>query len=395
MKRVLGWLMCALAMPSFAMTKVDLFTAEIPLSEESNAEALAQSQGLAQVLIKASGDKSAGENAVVKKALRNSGQYLTQISSSELNGQPSLKLGYNSQQVQSLLTQAGLAYWSPTRSNLLVWLVEEDGFQRQIGWEQSGSMSIAPLKQAADTRGLPLTIPVGDFDDVTAITAPDLWGGFVDPMAQASVRYPVDAVLVLRIQHRDNNSVVRWSLYDQLPSLIASSQQSPLTGRAVGSLNGALGDMVDQVSDYYAGKSAVKVSDTSTQTVLTQFVEVNNANDFFTLESMLKGLNSVASVDVMKIQGNSVRYRVHLLASLADFERELANFSQVNRVEFIEPQPVSVEEPAVIEESNDGVQPLTEADASVSDAQPLVEDSLPAPEPEQPQEPLLTYEWIG
>ena len=48
----------------------------------------------------------------------------------------------------------------------------------------------------------------------------------------------------------------------------------------------------------------------SAQSVPAEFGSVQNAEDFFNLENRLKGLSSVASLDVLKIQGNSVTFDV-------------------------------------------------------------------------------------
>ena len=82
-------------------------------------------------------------------------------------------------------TQAQLPSWSPNRANILVWMVEEQGYDRNIAWEHSESSNVAALRSAAKLRGLPITIPGGDFDDVTGVNVSDLWGGFIEPIGQA------------------------------------------------------------------------------------------------------------------------------------------------------------------------------------------------------------------
>lgn len=54
---------------------------------------------------------------------------------------------FNSGQIQSLLTQAQLPSWSPNRANILVWLVEEQDYDRAIAWEHSDSANVAALKK--------------------------------------------------------------------------------------------------------------------------------------------------------------------------------------------------------------------------------------------------------
>ncbi|CCN34493.1 conserved hypothetical protein [Vibrio nigripulchritudo SO65] len=361
MYRIACLLLSLLAFPGFALTKVDIFQSEVVLSAEEKAEDLAKAQGLEQVLIKASGQKDVASNPVIEKAMKSTSPYLSQISFGNLDGQETLKVAFNPKQIQGLLTQAGLPYWSESRSSVLVWIVEEDRYERQIIWEQSGSNVTQLLNQFSDSRGLPVTVPVGDFDDVTGISAPEIWGAFVDPISKASQRYPADAVLVLRIQHLSSGrATVRWTLFDQTPSQMIGSQQSPMFGQERGEFSASLQQVVDQVSDYFAGKSAVQVSDVSTENVTVQFLEVKSSRDFFQLESLFKSLNSVASTEVLKIQGSEVTFKVHLLAPVVDFQRELNNFKQVREFSLevpVESEPVLVESTPVISDDPQTAEP--------------------------------------
>ena len=225
--RYLALLMGLLAAPSYALTQVDIFSAEVAInSEQKEPERAARNEGMQQVLVRATGQTDVAANETVKKAMRQSAQYLSQMSFGEASEQTTLRMRFNGAQIRNLLTQAQLPYWPETRSNVLVWLVEEQNYDKNIVWEHSNSELAAGIQQNAKLRGLPITLPVGDFDDITGIATSDLWGGFVSPISQASQRYPVDAVLVVRAQP----SGLRWTLYDQQPNQITSSPKSQVTG---------------------------------------------------------------------------------------------------------------------------------------------------------------------
>ncbi|WP_123056831.1 DUF2066 domain-containing protein, partial [Vibrio cyclitrophicus] len=155
-------------------------------------------------------------------------------------------------------------------------------------------------------------------------------------ISKASQRYPVDAVLVIKAQ----SSGLRWTLYDQKPSQLTSAPTSPVSGSVSGNSATTSKKLVDQISNYYAGKSAVTVASESSESILTQFISLNNAQDFFQLENALKRLNSVASLDILKIQNNEVTFRIHLLSTQQEFEQEVESIRQVAKVEesYIEPE---------------------------------------------------------
>lgn len=259
---------------------------------------------------------------------------------------------------------------------------------------------------------------MGDFDDITGIATSDLWGSFVTPISKASQRYPVDAVLVIKAQ----SSGLRWALYDQKPSQLTSAPTSPVSGSLSGNSATTSKKLVDQISNYYAGKSAVTVASESSESILTQFISLNNAQDFFQLESALKRLNSVASLDILKIQNNEVTFRIHLLSTQQEFEQEVESIRQVAKVEesYIEPEvspefetqdnsmSVGDDSTSTVDAEGEG----SEADSSVqvikgsevsTDAEPtgtsdvtLEESNTEEPTITAPlhAKPSLVYEWI-
>ncbi|EOX4458197.1 DUF2066 domain-containing protein [Vibrio antiquarius] len=391
---LIGWL----SLPVYALTQVDIYRAEVVIdSEQNDGESLARQQGMQDVIVRATGSQSSLSNPVIKKALGSSARYISQLSYGQVDGKASLKMLFNSDQISSLLTQAQLPSWSPNRANILVWMVEEQGYDRNIAWEHSESSNVAALRSAAKLRGLPITIPVGDFDDVTGVNVSDLWGGFIEPIGQASQRYPADAVLVVRAQGEQ----IRWTLYDQSPMRIVEAQRSPRNGSVSGA--NAIAEMVDGIADYYASKSAVVVSGKSSKALAVKVLNVTSATDFFRLENALKQLNSVAGTEIKRVQGDELTLNIHLLASQQAFEKEASSISQLMVFE----DPLGeVDAPALTQEA-EPIAPMNEAKdtAMVEKVQSEVPADIAAEakdetHPTQPMivEPVreqydLIYEW--
>ncbi|ELH7492767.1 DUF2066 domain-containing protein [Vibrio vulnificus] len=362
-----------LSLPAYALTQVDIYRTEVAIdSTKDKGEELARQQAMKQVIVRASGYQDSVDNPVVTKALQFSARYISQLSYGKEGDVMTLKLLFNDAQIRSLLTQAQLPFWSTNRNNLLVWLVEEQNYDRKIVWEHSASSVYDQLKQAARDRGLPLTLPVGDFDDITGIEVSDLWGGFAKPISLASGRYPVDGVLVIRAQ---GNSL-RWNLYDQSPGAIVRSNVAPVTGSANG--GDAAIQLINAVADFYAKRSAVVVLGESSESVVVKFLNINNAIDFFTLEKTLTSLNSVANLDVLEIKGNELMLRVHLLASQEAFEQEATKLSKITK--FDDPLLVEDEENAVpAQPIETQVQPTKNDALTKSDevGEPAIEPIMP------------------
>lgn len=381
MRSIVLFALGLIGFPALALTNVDLYQTQVVLDQSvDKPDAQARIEGMEQVIVRASGMQDSVSNPVVQKALKQSAQYIAQISYGQLDDQQTLKMKFNAPQINGLLSQAQLPTWPAQRANILVWLVEETQSQRAIAWEHTNSAALKQMKLQATERGLPLTIPVGDFDDVTGINISDLWGGFALPVGQASQRYPADAVLVVRA----SNNNVRWTLYDQAPKTIGITRQAPLSGSNNGA--DAADKMINQISDYYAKQSSVVVASESSESVKVRFTSLDNAVDFFVLERKLQQLNSVASLDILKIQGNQVTFLVHLLATPSEFEQQVTRMREATPI-VVEVQPTIV--PAQPE-------PLAQA-GDVSDL--TAEQTLPqiieqAPAVVAP-EPMLMFEWQG
>ncbi|HFQ5378605.1 TPA: DUF2066 domain-containing protein [Vibrio vulnificus] len=392
-----------LSLPAYALTQVDIYRTEVAIdSTKDKGEELARQQAMKQVIVRASGYQDSVDNPVVTKALQSSARYVSQLSYGKEGDVMTLKLLFNDAQIRSLLTQAQLPFWPTNRNNLLVWLVEEQNYDRKIVWEHSASRVSDQLKQAARDRGLPLTLPVGDFDDITGIEVSDLWGGFAKPISLASGRYPVDGVLVIRAQ---GNSL-RWNLYDQSPGAIARSNVAPVTGSANG--GDAATQLINAVADFYAKRSAVVVLGESSESVVVKFLNINNAIDFFTLEKTLTSLNSVANLDVLEIKGNELMLRVHLLASQEAFEQEATKLSKVTK--FDDPLLVEDEENAVpVPPIETQVQPTKNDALTKNDevGEPAIEPIMPTLNEETTHSPVvveqppakpkyqMVFEWLS
>ncbi|MBY3671150.1 DUF2066 domain-containing protein [Vibrio paracholerae] len=370
-------MMGLLTFPAFALTRVNLYQAEVAVDpQQSNADAAARVRGMEEVIVRATGSQDALKNDAVQKALRQSNQYITQISTQQEGAQSVMRLQFSAQHIRSLLSQAQLPFWPESRSNLLVWLVEEANYDRNVSWEHADTPLLNQMKARARVRGLPLTVPVGDFDDVTGVQVSDLWGGFINPISVASQRYPTDAVLVVRAQ----GSELRWTLFDQLANTMVNQPKAPISGQASGEQ--AATEMIDEISDYYARKSAVVVSSASSQSVLAQFSPLDSAQDFFVVENKLKRLSSVASLDILKVQDTQVTFNVHLLASVEEFTNEVVRMGQAVLMEMPPEEPVSSGNTSL--ENSTSEMPVDPSNPNNAAAQP---------QPVQPK--TLYFSWQG
>lgn len=336
MWRVAFFLVALMTMPLQAATVNTLYQAQVPLPDsDRQTEQTARVAALQQVLVKVSGQRDIAGNEVIQKALENSSAYVSQLGYGNEQGQPVLEISFDSEKIRTLLTQANATFWSEQRPTVLVWLVEEANRDRAIVWDQTGNRLQGQLNQAAAQRGIPVLLPIGDFQDVTAISVPDLWGGFSQPIANASTRYQPDAVLIARVQRGSGSMQVAWQLFPGSPAAMLDGDSAPVEGRHSGDGAAALTAMMDQVADNLAARYAVQLGGVADGGFAIDVANVRRVEDFFQLEKLLKDLSSVASVNASHLQGDKVRFAIRLLSNEQAFARELSMEPK------IQAQPVS------------------------------------------------------
>ncbi|KJG55743.1 hypothetical protein UA38_18175 [Photobacterium kishitanii] len=327
--------LAVLALPIQAATVNDLYQTQVTLiGNDQQADQAAREQGLANVLVKISGNTDILNNPAIKTAITNSGSYISQFGYSQVDGQRAIDLSFDKNQIKQLLIQSKASIWKDQRPNILVWMVDSDGQQRNILWDQSTNALINDTKQAADSRGLPLTFPVGDITDATAVNVSDLWGNFIDPIAAASTRYHADGVLLVKAQQQPNGNVsLNWQFYPQQPSKIASADTQPITGTTSGTLAQTSTKMINQVTDYLAHKYAVVLGGVAGGQINIEVDNIQSTEDFFALEKMLNNLTTVGSANAMRIKGNSVIFQLNLQGSEQAFRQEISHDDQVHQTQ--------------------------------------------------------------
>ncbi len=379
MLRVL-FLLLSLVLKQEDIMAASIFSAEVVLDDSSETtEQIAKVKVFVDVLIKASGQLNVSENLVIQKAFPTVNQYITQLEYGNINGQRSLIVWFDDAKIRTLLMQAQTTYWGLPRPEILFWVVENTVTRRNVIWEQSGLHLIDELKVQGERRGLPVLIPVGDFDDVVTISVSDLWGGFMQPIQDASARYNPSGVAVVKIYGNE----LSWQLF---PNITTMGHDVPIEGYAFGSRFLMFSQMINDISDFYAQHLGITLGEENRSEKQLQIFGLDSAETFFIVERILKGLNSVATVHLESLMGGVAMFRVNLLASENVFYNEIMPEHRLRRIETtedrIEPlvdrNPVS-DSLVVGRKSSIGVDAVTSIDSVL----------------QTPNEPILRFQWNG
>ncbi|WP_332707701.1 DUF2066 domain-containing protein [Plesiomonas shigelloides] len=253
-KPIVAWTFLLLAGGVQAAEVNDFYLVRLPASGAQLTDAQ-RSEALDDMLIRYSGLRELPASPALQSAQQQAGRYIVQTQTRNENGEKTADVSFDPAAVQHLAQTLGLPVWNHDRPAIMLWLVDNRGNnsagERRIMLDQEYSAAREQLRQVAMERGIPLLLPLGDLEDNMAVSASDVYGNFINPIAAASLRYQPDAVLVASL----NNDSLTWHLYDAAPDKLQTSLPQSQEYTLPGAPDQTVGEMLEQVADYYAKKA--------------------------------------------------------------------------------------------------------------------------------------------
>ena len=286
----------------------DLYTVAVPVldrSEEQRAEGNARALDAVTVRITGMRDIASDESLAPLRV--QAGRYVLARTYRATEDGLLLEARFDGQALEAAIAQQGLPVWSGSRPRTLVWLVLDKPRRHLLADDEAG-LAREELFGAAETRGVPLILPLMDAADVTAISVTDVAGGFEEPVRHASVRYGPDVILTGRARLGPGGTAfVNWMLY---------------AGDVRRDWTGSLADGPHGLADFLAGRLAGTVQ----ADVRDAFIEVHGLHSlsaYAEIERKLKRLPIVGKVDVDGVSGDTVVFRIALRGDLRQLERAI------------------------------------------------------------------------
>ncbi|MGB1262477.1 MAG: DUF2066 domain-containing protein [Cognaticolwellia sp.] len=320
----------------------NLYSAKVEVASKSTRDrTLALKKALRAMLVKVGGKHV--EPSVVSQAVQNYNQYVTQYQYMRDNDNLRLNVSFDEAKVNRLFKDNDLAIWGRLRPQVMVWLVQENGFERNIVSSSADSLIPNILAQYSQLRGLPLVMPIMDLTDVNALTLTDVWGRFSQPVAQASMRYMAEAIVVIRISNSslvntlDNTEncvlcqtsrlVLDWSLMTDAENEHAQVFSEQYIGNNVDKLLlTAMADITDIIYQKYA------LSTTNNNDIEIDVVNIVSLAELIAVSDFLGELSAVQSVQLVSAQGTNRRFKLSLMGSKQALYSSLKLTAQLNRV---------------------------------------------------------------
>jgi len=324
-----------------AIEVANLYSAKVAVASQSNDDRnLALKNALRAILVKVGGKEI--EHPLISQAINNYNKYVTQYQYIRSGHKVLLNVSFDEDKINQLFKESDLAIWGRLRPQVMVWLVEEDGFDRTIISSSSNSLLPTVINDFSQLRGLPIVMPIMDLTDVTALSLTDVWGRFSQPVAQASARYMAEAVVVVRVSNsslvateankedcplcKSDRLAVDWSLMTDVQSEHAQIFSEQYLGDNVDELLiAAFADITDIIYQQYA------LSTTNSNEFEIDVANIASLIDLIAVTDFLEELSAVQSVQLVSVKGTNRRFKLSLIGSQQALIASLKLSEQLNR----------------------------------------------------------------
>ncbi|MCF6218410.1 MAG: DUF2066 domain-containing protein [Gammaproteobacteria bacterium] len=219
--------------------------------------------------------------------------------------------------VNQALMDAALPIWGKERPALLLWLViEQSGERILLGGELLPELQSQVVK-ISQQRGVPLWLPLLDFQDQQSIAVGDLMGGFEEPVLEASKRYQPDKIAVGRL-HQLNETVWRtqWRLLGDDQSSVIYQESAGLEA----GLEEGLNLLLDQLGERFAQYLDVNQKNK----IVLRVHGVTDLAAYARVTEYLSSLDVVKSVFVKEASEGTLLVELEALGDRGVVERLLA-----------------------------------------------------------------------
>jgi hypothetical protein len=290
-----GALCLVAAAGATGMTRIEVFQATVPVADRSDAAQTAAFQAALRVaLVRATGRRTADEEAVFAPLIGSARRYVQQYRSAPDN---QLWVAFDGTAIERWLTQNGQPLWGRDRPSTLVWLTVQSGGQSSAALSVDDTSELKTAVDAvAELRGIPLVWPSAD--SVAAGPAA------VNPVDLAR-RLGAEGVLIGRASAPVAIAAVHWTLMFQ-------ERTQEFTGLAEG-----IGHTADLYASLYAASGSVAQMEIDVS-------GVGDLQDYAAAQSYLESLNFITHVGVEALTGDTIRFLLTMRGGIEPLQRAVA-----------------------------------------------------------------------
>ena len=294
-------------LPAHAIEVPTLYTAEVPLDEESdNPRDDAYKAALIEVLTRVSGSMLSSNEAVIDEMFPIPSAYVTQY---RPGTDETLWVSFDGEAVEQVLRANGQIVWGSDRPLTLVWLAvdwgqgereiiaagDPDRLPQQSRSIDRNRLLRERLLEIAEQRGLPIAFPLLDTTDLQSVTFSDIWGGFDERIVDASRRYDANSILIGRVR----------------PSSSQRNRWTYVFGGQTLSWSGPPEAVVGQIADTLAAEFSVG-GNAPLEMVALNVSGIDTVDAYGSLQKLLQDVSLIEEISIAEVTGDVVSYQVEV-----------------------------------------------------------------------------------
>jgi len=278
-----------------------LYEVDVPVANQGADERTEAARvGLATVLTRITGEDDLTGFDAVAEALRTPERYFIgyEYRTGTTPEVPLLvRLSFAPDAVRGLASGNGLPLWSSNRPTVIAWVaVDAGGERRVLGAGDGHSLGAALIAHARD-RGIELTLPEMDPEDVLELPTDDVWNRDWDALRTASAPYGGDTVLAGRVTRSSTGRWIADWVYQYATDQVAFALE---TGTPEAAAVGA----ADAVAQVLAGAYAVAAA--PNEDLALQVDGVDGVEAYAAMLAYLGHLDYVDGVQVDQVRRDAV-----------------------------------------------------------------------------------------
>ncbi|MDE2197228.1 MAG: DUF2066 domain-containing protein [Gammaproteobacteria bacterium] len=337
---LLAGLLLSANFAAHAAVVTGLYEASVPVADQSQvARRVALQQALAAVLVKITGERTAGGVPALANLIQDPNQFLQQYRYEQPPGSGTsstvtyydltrtgvlaiaptgllLSAKFDPEVVNHAVRAAGEPLWGQERPATLVWLAIQNGAARSVLASGGSPAIMQAMTDAASQRGVPLIFPLMDLRDQQLIGFPDIWSDDSPRIQQASQRYQPDAILVGSFYAvTPGQYAARWQL------IIGSEVQAWDT--PPGDLATVAADGIQTTADHYAGDFAIAANAAGLNNVEVVVDGVSSVVAYAKVLAYLNELTPVKALQVTRVENGSVYFSVDARGDLNNLRQAI------------------------------------------------------------------------
>ena len=312
----------------------NLYTGKILVTDKKlKTRVKAHRWAIEQVLAKVTGNREVLDNSTVQREVRlRTSNYIKSFTFiTDEQDRTFLVDEFDQVKIDKLLRSVGASIWGQRRPQTLIWLVVEEGIQRNIVHHEPYPQLSEMILQSCDDRGVPVVLPSKADLESSSIYSSDIWAKFDRVVFKATEPFGVENYVMARmrfVKSDETHPTPGWQLDFQL----MAENQVLLKQQVQGEQFEVIRSMSNAIGDYFASQYAIKSEQLGTDEIYLTIAGIEHLVALVKAENYLKSLPPVSAVEMLELYHQTASFKLSLSGEGLDVIKALALLPEFEQI---------------------------------------------------------------